>query len=163
MAKQDDLRESWFGAKPRVSANPLSLPPPPPPERAHGTTFALGATLGAVGGAAALACAAMIAARAAMPMGIAGMVGARFGLPPAGGFVIGAAFGAVLGGLYALVMRHAPRFVARAVFASAIGAALWLCAHIALVRHHAALPLVPMLLGACVHGVFVACVPPSRR
>ncbi len=149
----EHLRESWF-AKPAPYSipPPISSLPPPPPERARSATFFYGAFTGALGGAAALVLAEWIATR-------------QVGLLRADlvRFAVGSAIGAAVGGLMALVIRHSRRFIARAIFAAASSATLWFCLHVALVsRHKPTLPLVPMLLGSCVYGVFVALVPPSR-
>lgn len=154
----EELRESWF-TKPRVSEAPAGV------VRSRRATFVLGAIVGGLGGAAALACAGMLAGHAApaWPL-LATTIATKLRAPMPAGFAVGAVAGALLGGAFAVVMRHAPRFVARLVFASAFGAALWFCVHVELATHHrATLPLVPMLVGMCVHGAFVACVPPARR
>lgn len=149
----EHLRESWF-AKPAPYSipPPISSLPPPPPERALSATFFFGAFTGALGGAAALVVAEWVATR----QGLLRADLARF--------AIGAAIGAAVGGMMALVIRHSRRFIARAIFAAVSSTTLWFCLHVALVsRHKPTLPLVPMLLGSCVYGVFVALVPPSRR
>lgn len=148
-----DLRESWFGKPVRASSAP---PPPPVPERARGATFVLGAVVGAFGGVAALLAAGAITKRDVNAyMAVAGSIP---------GLVIGAVTGAFFGGLLALVMRYGTRFIGRVSFGIVASAALWFCFHVVLVaRHHATLPLVPMLAGTCVYGVFIACVPPARK
>ncbi len=148
----EHLRESWFAKPPPMSVPPPASLAPPPPERAHSATFFFGAFTGALGGVAALVFAAWFATRQI------GLLRADFVR-----FAIGSAVGAIFGGLLALVMRHSRRLVARAIFAAASTAALWFCFHVALIaRHKSTLPLVPMLLGACVYGAIVALVPPSR-
>jgi hypothetical protein len=81
-----------------------------------------------------------------------------------GGFAFAAIAGFVYGGVLALVMRHAARFFARVIFGTVAGALGYFCVHIGLVaRHMEALPLGPMLAGAAVFGLFIACVPSARR
>ncbi len=157
-----DLRESWFGKPVRSSSAP---PPPPAPERPHGATFVLGACAGAIGGVVALlAAGAMTKRDLAAHMAIAETIGRGAGSDFVVGLVIGALAGAALGGVLALVMRHGSRFIGRVSFGVVASAALWFCFHVLLVaRHRGTLPLVPMLVGTCVYGVVIACVPPARK
>ncbi len=165
MPEEEHLRESWF-AKPAVFSvpPPASVAPPAlPPERAHGATFLYGAAAGAFGGAAAILFAGFISGRVGHPANLAGLIGRTSGHGEIAGLTIGALVGAVLGGLMALVMRHSRRFIARLIFGAASSALLWFCVHVVLLsQRKATLPLVPMLLGACVYGACVALVPPSR-
>ena len=61
-------------------------------------------------------------------------------------------------------MMHGTSWLGRTVFACVMTPALAFCLHVELMTHHApTLPLIPSLLGACVFGACVACVPPLGR
>ena len=161
---KEELRESWFAKPVRLSERPSSLPPPPPPARSARATFALGALAGLVGGAAALLLAGQMTRSFGPALDIAEEVGRGVGHGREAGVALAAGAGALLGGLLALAMRHARLWIGRLIFASIGSAALWFCVHVALLaRHHATLPLVPMLLGMAAYGACIAAVPPARR
>ena len=139
--------------------------PPAVFERSRSATFTLGAIIGMFGGAFALVVAGAVDAhKLELHTDIATELGHLIRNGTNGGFAFAALAGFVYGGVLALVMRHAARFFARAIFGSVAGALAYFCVHLGLVARHApALPLVPMLAGAAVFGVFVACVPSARR
>ena len=157
----DELRESWFGARRSAASGALVLAP----ERPLARTFALGAALGALGGVGALAVAGVVASHAlASYLEVAAVVGRAPRASAQVGLAVGGVAGLVPGGVLALVMRHGMRFLGRAIFGVVSTAAVWFCLHVALLaRHLPTLPLVPMLAGACLFGFVVALAPPSRR
>ena len=134
-------------------------------ERSRSATFTLGAVIGMFGGAAALVVAGAVNAhKLELHTDIATALGHLVRNGTNGGFALAALAGFLYGGLLALVMRHAARFFARVIFGTIAGALAYFCVHLGLVaRHIAPLPLVPMLAGAAVFGLFVACVPSARR
>src|SRR6202035_3999575 len=114
----EELRESWFAKPVRVSDRPSSLPPPRPPERSAGATFALGALAGIIGGAVALLLAGRMTLSFGPALDIAEEVGRGVGHGREAGLAVAAGVGALFGGLLALAMRHARRWVGRLIFAS---------------------------------------------
>ena len=134
-------------------------------ERSRSATFTLGAVIGAFGGIAALLVAGAVDAKnLALHLEITTRLGHAIHKGTDGGFALGALAGFFYGGVLALVMRHAARFFARAIFGSVAGVLAYFCIHLALVaRHLTTLPLPPMLAGAAAFGLFVALVPSARR
>ena len=139
--------------------------PPSIYERSRSATFTLGAILGAMGGVAALFVAGAVEVhKLQLDFEMAIRLGHAIRGNASSGFALAALVGFVYGGVLALVMRHAARLFARVIFGSVAGTVAYFCVHIGLVaRHMQPLPLVPMLAGAAVFGVFVACVPSARR
>jgi len=77
---------------------------------------------------------------------------------------VAAVIGAILGAILCVVMMEASWWVGRVAFASVMTPALGFCVHLELMTHHApTVSIVPLLVGACVFGVCVACVPPLGR
>ena len=160
---EEELRESWFGKRVHASEPPLSLPPPRPRGRAASSTFALGVVAGAIGGAVALLLAGQMTHRFGPTVDVAQAVGHVIGRGAESGLAVAGLAGALLGGLLALTMQNARRWIGRLIFASTASVALWFLVHVALVaRHRATLPLVPMLIGVAAYGACVAFVPASR-
>ena len=160
---EEELRESWFGKHVRVSEPPLSLPPPRPRGRAASSTFALGVVAGAIGGGVALLLAGLMTPKFGPAVDIAHTVGRGIGRGTEAGLAVAGLAGALLGGLLALTMQNARRWLGRLIFASTASVALWFCVHVALLaRHRATLPLVPMLIGMAAYGACVAFVPAAR-
>lgn len=139
--------------------------PPAIYERSRSATFTLGAILGAFGGIAALVVAGVVRSKhLVFDANIAAQIGHALHKGANGGFAFAAIIGFLYGGVLALVMRHAARFFARVIFGTVAGVLAYFCLHIGLVSRHAQLlPLAPMLAGAAIFGLFVACVPSARR
>jgi hypothetical protein len=145
--------ESWFDTAPKYSVPPQSLVPPPAPTTRPLLTSLIGAGTGLV----ASVLAGFVATIVATQMGTHLVLSLQTE-------IIGAGVGAVLGVMLGLVMMQSEKFVVRAIFASIVSVAAWFCAHIAMmVRHAQTLPLVPMLVGACIFGVCIACIPPLKK
>jgi hypothetical protein len=159
---EPELRESWFEKPPVHSMPPPSLmPPPPPPPR--GARFGLGVLVGAMGSAAGIEVAHLVATRlgAADPLDMASKLG---GGALWVGFAVASLAAAPFGGVLAVVMMQGSRFITRALFAAVVSVAIWFCVHIALLaRSHTTPPLLPMLVGAAVFGVCVALIPRVAR
>ncbi|HEY1957393.1 MAG TPA: hypothetical protein VGH28_17360 [Polyangiaceae bacterium] len=155
-----ELRESWFS--PRADDSTPSILPALR-ERSRSATWALGATTGAIGGVVGIFLASWATPKFGAAIDLAGAVGRALGYGREAGFAIAAIIGALVGGVLALTIQHGRRWIGRLVFASSASVTIWFCVHLALVsRHHATLPLAPMLIGAAALGAMVAFVPPSR-
>ncbi len=159
---EPELRESWFEKQPPSAQSSGSLiPPPPPPKR--GPRFGLGVIAGALASAVGLEVARLVAQRLGSPDPLE-MTSRIAGGSSWARFAVAALAGAPFGGLLAVVMMHGSRFIPRAIFASAVSVAIWFCVHLLFViRHAAAPPLVPMLVGAGVYGACLAVLPRARR
>jgi len=162
MAERDEeLRESWFARRAPPDSTPSVLPAPR--ERSRSATWALGATTGAIGGVAGIFLATWATSKFGATLDIALRVGRALGQGREAGLAVAAIVGALFGGVLALTIRHGRRWIGRLIFASSACATTWFCVHIALLsRHHATLPLLPMLIGAAAVGAAVAFVPPAR-
>lgn len=146
--------DEWFALQPRYSLPPsISVPPPPPKLPARGRTVLAGLVVGALGGAACLAVAQLLAKRE-----LAVMSGAWWALA--------AAIGATIAVNVALVTRHVHRALPLAIFGVVFGPVVWLGVHVIALRRHAAfataLPLGPMLLGIALFGALLALIVPVR-
>lgn len=139
--------ESWFDHRPRESFS-VWVPRP-------GLTAVVGGLVGTIASVPSLASARVLSERLSL------------GAQPFGGhgaMIIAPLLGAVMGAILCVVMMHALRWIGRMVFASVMTPALGFCIHVGLVAHHApTLPVVPLLVAACVFGACVACVPPLGR
>jgi len=146
--------DEWFALQPRYSLPPsISVPPPPPKLPSRGRTALAGLVVGAVGGAACLALAQVLAKRDLAVM-------------PGTGWAVAAAIGATIAVNVALVTRHVRRALPLAIFGVVFGPFAWLGVYVIAVRRHAAfaaaLPLGPMLLGIALFGALLALIVPAR-
>lgn len=169
---EPSLATSWFEkSAPASEPVPSSVPLPPPDEADPKLALVFGALSGGAGGAAMIFVADALARRQGVGIDIVRTVGraARFGSDPyVVGIGVAVAIGVVVGLAFGALLRHARRFIARALAGVLFAAILWTLVHAFVLKSFApttlgALPVLPMVVGASLLGLAVALLRPPRR